>query len=70
MDALKKNVIDGSDPLATIQCHPCRTCEEQVHHTTLSKDVHMLNEEAKSNGTESYSLHNNGEVWKFNKTDT
>ena len=55
------------DAIRKIRCRPCRTPEEQKRYAALAKEVHTLNESAKNSGTESYSIRQNGEVWKFEK---
>jgi hypothetical protein len=59
-DAVKK---EGDDELKKLHCRPCHTSEEQTRFLKLKTNVTKLNEE--SVATESYSLRNNGEVWKY-----
>jgi anthranilate/para-aminobenzoate synthase component I len=67
-EAYKKGARNG-DSLKKVRCRPCRTREEQARHAEHYKEVHEMNEAAKSAGLESYSLRNNGEVWKFAKKE-
>lgn len=52
---------------STIKCRPGRTKEEQAKHTKLSKTVYELNTSAKQKDSpvESFSLRQNGQIWKF-----
>ena len=58
----------NDETFAKIKCRPCRTREEQVVYAARSKEVHKLNEGARSEDKESFSLRNNGDVWKYTKS--
>jgi hypothetical protein len=60
VDAVKK---EGDEELKRLNCRPCRTSEEQTRFLKLKADVTKLNDE--SSATESFSLRNNGNVWKI-----
>ena len=68
VEAYKKTAGDDNS-LTKVKCRPCRTREEQSRYAALRNQVFKLNEMAKSGGAESFSLRNNGEVWKFIKKD-
>lgn len=65
----KKN---GDAEVKDIRCRPCRSPDEQKRYVVLSAQVHKLNQEAlaTSEETASYSLRNNGEVWKFTQDES
>ncbi|ELT89710.1 hypothetical protein CAPTEDRAFT_193703 [Capitella teleta] len=49
---------------------PCRGSEEQVRYLKQKEETWKLNDNAKKNGvheSESFSLRNNGEIWKYIK---
>lgn len=64
----KKN---GDEEVKDLRCRPCRSPDEQKRYVVLSARVHKLNQDAltKSEETASYSLRNNGEIWKFAKDE-
>jgi len=63
IDTYKESSTD--EALTKLRCRPCRTREEQAKFSALSKEVKKLNEAA--NEGESFSIRQNGEVWKFIK---
>lgn len=66
IDAYKAEA-EADDAIRKIRCRPCRTSEEQKHYTACAKQVSAMNEAAKAAGVESFSIRQNGEVWKFRK---
>jgi hypothetical protein len=55
-----------------IRCRPCRNRDEQARYRQQHETVRKLNSTAKDNGVhdkESYSLRNNGQIWKFTERD-
>ena len=54
---------EGDADLKKIRCRPCRNSDEQTRYLKLKDEVAKLNETAVAK--QSYSLRNNGEVWKF-----
>ena len=67
-----KKEEDCNETVTTIRCRPCRSQEEQNRHAKLRAQVRKLNQHATDLGLEeeSYSLRQNGEIWKFTKTET
>jgi hypothetical protein len=59
-DAARK---EGNDATKKLRCRPCRTQEEQSKFKKLREEVRNLNDGAVDG--QSFSLRNNGEVWKF-----
>eukprot|EP00914_Ancora_sagittata_P011463 GHVO01022286.1.p3 GENE.GHVO01022286.1~~GHVO01022286.1.p3 ORF type:complete len:121 (-),score=15.81 GHVO01022286.1:827-1189(-) len=58
------------DGVPSIFIRPYRTKEDQVKYKRYKKDVKDLNDAAKEAGDEcSYSLRNNGAIWKFVQVD-
>ena len=58
--------------LKKIRCRPCRNRDEQARYQRQHETVQSLNDTAKKNGVhnnESYSLRNNGQIWKFTKRE-
>ena len=68
---LKVNEAKHSKSLTipNIRCRPGRTKKEQENRTKLSDEIYKLNQEARKDGNESYSIRQNGQVWKFQKND-
>ena len=62
---LCKANAETEDPIRKIRCRPCRTQEEQKRYSAHAKEVREMNEAAKDAGDESYSIRQNGEVWKY-----
>jgi hypothetical protein len=53
-----------------IRCRPCRSSKEQARYMTLRPQVKSLNDTARENGVnESFSIRQNGEVWRFTKRE-
>ena len=63
---------DENESVKRIRCRPCRSTEEQVRYLKQKEENRKLNENAKANGVherESFSLRNNGQIWKYVKHD-
>ena len=58
----------GNDDVPSIQVRPYRSKEEQMNYNKHKKKLKDLNDAAKEAGDDcSYSLRNNGAIWKFIK---
>ena len=67
-DACKKG--DAGALPKDIRCRPSRTREEQEKRNALSSQVFKLNQDVGTDGGISYSLRQNGEIWKFAKQES
>ena len=70
-NASKSDGAEVGAILKDTRCRPCRSSEEQSRHKLLISQMKQLNKDSKEAGrtSESFSLRNSGEIWKFTKTD-
>jgi hypothetical protein len=60
---------DDDSTAKSIRCRPCRNFEEQKRHKCSRRHVKKLNGDSRAAGVEdeSFSLRQNGDIWKFKK---